>query len=141
MVPWLLTTTNTNTNPIPSTDSITTTITASTASSPIEKKKEKLVIHVHPTDGAEVMHGVGARLTSRKDGEGDVVAEGSCKGSTLLSNKQRESFVASEKVFSALEAMFGDGVRKKTVTELADAALPNRCHDMALPCSSTNTDG
>jgi hypothetical protein len=45
-------------------------------------------IHVHPSDGAEVMHGVGSRLTSNKQGEGDVVAHGSCKASVRLGEAQ-----------------------------------------------------
>ena len=129
-----------------------------------DPRKSKVIINSFVNEEAEVMHGVGLKLSSHQvDAAGEKSIMGSCNKAVELARQQKAAFTTAPTVLSALSALYdaiptgatgvsGDvsaesasgtagtvaesSVRKKFVTDLADSALPHFCHNEELPCSS-----
>jgi len=117
--------------------------------------ESKVVIESYIEEEAEVMHGIGLKLSSHTvDASGEKALAGSCDKAVSLAKAQKSSFSIAPSVQSSLEALFsprpktasggaegaggggGGGVRERFVTDLADASVPHMCHNEELPCSS-----
>ena len=116
--------------------------------------ESKVVIESHVDEEAEVMHGIGLKLSSHTvDASGEKALTGSCDKAVSLAKAQKSAFSIAPSVQSSLEALFtprhlknaaggeegeagGGGVRGRFVTDLADASVPHLCHNEELPCSS-----
>jgi len=99
----------------------------------------RIAIQYHPDEGDERMHGVGLRLSSHvvDTKKGESTFEGGCPRSVDLAKTEREAFVPADAVMKGLEEVFGEGVRGRFITDLADAALPAVCHNRPLPCADS----
>ena len=98
--------------------------------------------HVSETD--EVMHGIGLRQSSHGISTaepGDKEILGSCDKGVSLAKKQKMSYVLKPSVKARVLSLFGEATSERFVTDLADASLPQLCHNRPLPCSMDESKG
>jgi len=102
-------------------------------------KKMRIPVLYHIDESEEIMHGVGAKLSSHTVGsKGETVIEGSCVKAVTSAAAEKASFIPSKKDMTALQGVFGKEVDGRFITDLVDAALPPMCHGQPLPCAASS---
>jgi hypothetical protein len=107
-------------------------------------KEAPIVIFTDEHEDEEVMHGIGAAGSTKKNshnsksgtGDNEVSRDGPCERAVQLQSGQALAFKPDPSVVEELVTVFGEAVRDARITQIADSFFAGHCHGYDFPCSN-----